>query len=89
MDIYEYIVQEHGSRIQKVVAIEEMGELIQALTKDLRGNPDIVNITEEMADVSICLKELLAIYQNEEQVNHTKREKLQRELRRIKEAYTD
>jgi len=89
MDIYEYIVQEHGSRIQKVVAIEEMGELIQALTKDLRGKPDIVNITEEMADVSICLKELLAIYKNEEQVNRVKREKLQRELRRIEEGYTD
>ncbi len=41
-----------------VIAMEELGELQQAISKYLRGNRDIapLNILEEMADVSLCME---------------------------------
>ena len=54
-----------GNDLQKIIAIEECSELIQALTKDLRNYSDkkyIYNIAEEIADVKICIEMLINIY---------------------------
>lgn len=43
--------------------MEECAELIQAVSKRLRGKPDLDdNLAEEMADVYICLKMLQDMY---------------------------
>lgn len=56
------VIDHYGADHQKVVTIEELGELIQAITKDLRGNPNLKNIREEIGDVLLCVRELVLIY---------------------------
>lgn len=58
----EEIVDRNGKEIQTVVAMEELSELIQALSKDLRGKPDRDNLIEEIADVYIVLAEQMYIH---------------------------
>ncbi len=43
-----------GGRRNITVSIEEFAELIQVITKDMRGFPDRFNYIEELADVTIC-----------------------------------
>ena len=57
-----------GNTIQTFVAAEEMGELIQALSKDLRGQGDMGNVVEEIVDVSIMLEQLKIIYDVDKEV---------------------
>ena len=46
----------------KVISMEELAELTQAITKDMRGKLDDVNLLEEMADVYLVLQYLQNIY---------------------------
>ena len=70
MRIYEGAVERFGRYAQVVVAIEEMSELIKALTKWMRNleqggdfNDEILDaISEERADVSIMLSQLDVIF---------------------------
>ena len=45
------------------ICIEEMSELIKALCKHTRGNTDIGNIKEEIADVYIMLMQMLLLFE--------------------------
>lgn len=38
-----------------IICMEELAELQQALSKELRGKGDSVNILEEVADVLLCI----------------------------------
>lgn len=49
-----------GEDMQKIVAMEELAELQQALSKDLRGKDR--NVEEEIADVYIMLMQLELMY---------------------------
>lgn len=42
--------------MQLVVCMEELSELTQAISKEIRGKDDRNNLVEEMADVLICLE---------------------------------
>lgn len=44
------------------IAMEECSELIQAISKAKRGKLDKDNMTEEIADVLICLEWITQIY---------------------------
>ena len=56
-------VERFGRDKQSIVCMEECAELIQAVSKRLRGRPDSEhNLAEEMADVTICLKLLQIMY---------------------------
>lgn len=44
------------------IAMEECSELIQAISKAKRGKLDRVNMSEEIADVLICLDWIIDIY---------------------------
>lgn len=75
--IYERAIAAFGEAIQKVVAMEEMAELIQAISKSLREEKH--NIEEEIADVEIMLgqlREMIGI--DEELIREFKKEKLKR-----------
>ena len=52
----------YGIRQQSVVSMEELAELTQQISKQLRGKGDKNHLTEEMADVVICLDMLKRIY---------------------------
>ena len=62
METIDKAIEKYGDKQQKIVAIEEMSELTKEITKDLRGNPNIEHITEEIADVHIMLMQLQKMY---------------------------
>lgn len=56
-----------GLNMQKIICMEECGELIQALAKSMRPSReenlemkvfDLRNIAEEIADVELCISQL-------------------------------
>lgn len=51
-----------GIKTQSVVCMEEAAELCQQISKQLRGKGDKNHLTEEMADVYICLDMLKKMY---------------------------
>lgn len=57
--VWHESVERFGTRLQSVVCMEECAELIQAVSKRLRGKPDLA---EEIADVIICLHLLQDMY---------------------------
>lgn len=61
--VWRESIEKYGKETQSIVCMEECGELIQAISKRLRGKPDATdNLTEEMADVTICLYLLKEMY---------------------------
>lgn len=61
--VWHESVERFGTRLQSVVCMEECAELIQAVSKRLRGKSDPDdNLAEEMADVYICLGMLRDMY---------------------------
>ena len=61
-DIIERSIKEYGRITQSVICMEECSELIQAVSKQIRGIGSKENLIEEMADVAICLEMLKDIY---------------------------
>ncbi|MCU7195538.1 hypothetical protein GMB34_13725 [Turicibacter sanguinis] len=55
-------VEKFGIDIQQIVAMEELGELIQAISKRARGKDNRDNLAEEIADVEIMLEQLKYIH---------------------------
>jgi len=53
---------ENHSELCTLIAMEECGELIQAISKAKRGKLNKDNLTEEIADVLICIHWLQKIY---------------------------
>ena len=76
-----------GKVYEMNVAIEEMGELIQALTKVIRGKPDFDNVAEEIADVEIAMEELKYAFNNANQVKEWKHRKILRLSEKIIRGY--
>lgn len=52
----------YGEDLESTVCMEECAELIQAISKQKRGKSDKEHLTEEIADVLICIKLLQSIY---------------------------
>lgn len=59
----EQIVATHGSLLQHVIAVEEMGELQKEVTKFIRGKGNIDHLIEEIADVQIMLWQLMVMHE--------------------------
>jgi NTP pyrophosphatase (non-canonical NTP hydrolase) len=79
------ITDYYGHKIEKIVAQEELAELIQAISKNLQYDGNIESIKEEIADVYICLEELkLMLNISEEELNDIKEFKLNRMMYRIR-----
>lgn len=71
-------VMVYGVTHQTVKAMEELGELTQALAKGVCEGPDHAHIAEEIADVEIMLEQLKVCYPCAEQVRGIRRFKLER-----------
>ncbi|MEG0941923.1 MAG: hypothetical protein RSE64_08510 [Oscillospiraceae bacterium] len=79
--ILECAIETFGAEAQIVVAIEELSELIKALTKFLRADGSqteavLENIREELADVSIMLNQLELIFGGYSDIECAKLERL-------------
>lgn len=61
-DVYKEAINTFGKKMQLLVAIEELGELMKEVIKALRGKEDIDHIAEEAADVEIMLEQLKLMY---------------------------
>lgn len=87
--INSYVVQrsiEHyGKDVQSTVCMEECAELIQAISKEKRGKPDKSNLSEEIADVIICIEMLKKIYNiTDDEIYSWVITKQERTIKRIK-----
>lgn len=82
------IIAHYGYSHQKEKAVEELGELQQALARDLQGEANRANIAEEMADVYIMLAQLQLIYGNVPDIANAVRLKLARTLDRVEAERT-
>lgn len=61
--VWRESIEKYGKEMQSIVCMEECSELIQAVSKRLRGKSDATdNLAEEMADVIICLYLLKEMY---------------------------
>lgn len=80
-ELLKRAVNHFGGEMQIIIMMEEMAELIQALSKRLRG--DDSNINEEMADVEIMLSQMKLYLGNTEEVKTIKEEKLKRLKERL------
>ena len=58
-------ISHYGKEHQKKKAIEEMGELITALSREQDGRATEHDVITEIADVSIMMCQLMEIYGNE------------------------
>ena len=83
--ITEQMVEKYGEE-QIVVAIEELSELTKELCKALRGQLNIQNILEEVADCYIVLAEMQEYFNiKPSQLSN----KINEKLLRTKERYID
>lgn len=61
-EIYAKSIERNGASTLAVIAIEEMAELQQQVSKMLRRKGDIIGLVEEMADVIIATSILQCIF---------------------------
>lgn len=87
-DILIDAIKSFGAKNQSIKSVEEMSELTKELLKyeDYeRFYDDISNITEEIADVLIMIKQLMLMFDNEPEVRKMIHEKTNRLKLRINE----
>lgn len=78
------LIDHYGHESQKMMLVEEMAELQKEICKDMRYDPDLEAITEEVADVLIMLEQIQMMYHiSETKLHKITNEKLHRQLRRI------
>lgn len=84
----EYLkATENHSEQCTLIAMEECSELIQAISKAKRGKLDKDNLTEEIADVFICIDWLCEIYNiKNEEISEWLIKKKDRISKRLKEG---
>lgn len=75
------IYDHYGEKQQKKQLIQELGELIVAITKE-----DNENFIEELADVSVMIDQFLIAYPDvDDSVKATQFKKVARQIKRIEE----
>lgn len=82
-ELAKKVIHKHGTVTQSMIVMEECSELIQAISKCLRSKEMIPTETrehliEEMADVMICLEQLMLMYSitDEELISWIERKEL-------------
>lgn len=87
IDIIKKSIEWYGETEQLVVCMEELSELIQAISKYIRGFNNKDNLTEEIADVKICCEMLQQICRiSESEVQKMIKEKQDRIGKMMKEV---
>lgn len=86
MTILERAIETYGEDMQLNVAIEEFSELIKEICKHKRGEDNLDNIIEEMADCYIMMKQLEIIFDIKiDQISAKANQKMVRLERRLAE----
>lgn len=84
-EVARKILNHYGLQHQKAKTIEELGELIVALQKDLLAETEGLSpeVLEEIADVHIMITQLLAEESDMTTVSLIVEKKLKRQIRRM------
>ena len=84
-EVSKKILKHYGLQHQKAKAIEELGELIVALQKDLLAGTEGLSpeVLEEIADVHIMITQLLYDEGDSTTVSLIVEKKLKRQIRRM------
>lgn len=83
--LYYDAIAKYGTQHQMIVAIEELSELQKEICKDLRGNKNLKNLIEEIADVTIMLEQLRLIIGENDEVCEVMDSKIERLRERVSE----
>lgn len=86
LQVVNNAINHYGHFMQRLVAIEEMAELIKEIIKSFRGEKNRENIVEEIADVEIMMQQLSLIYDCTFEVVEMRRKKIERLKKRIENA---
>lgn len=85
-----FIIDTFSEDAQKLMAIEEMSELMKEICKDFRGNTNKDAIKEEMADVLVMIDQLMIIYGIQlSDIHRIMNAKIERTWNRANEKQTD
>lgn len=83
--IYARAFGHYGCEMQRMVAIEEMSELIKELCKLQRDQTTMDRLVDEITDVEIMIEQLKMMFDVEETVRKRKSDKLSRLYKRMEE----
>lgn len=86
LNVIHKAIDKYGIALQKIIAVEEMSELIKEISKDIRGFENRDQIIEEIADVEIVIQELSLIYNCTFEVLAMRRKKIERLKTRLENA---
>ena len=81
--VYKRAVNQYGQMLQLVVAVEELSELQKELCKFIRGEGDLNNLLEEVADVRIIIEQIQMYFHLETAVDPVIRRKMERLIYRL------
>lgn len=81
-EIYRKALEEYGYHKQRMMVVEEVGELLTALARSDRGRSTVADIITELADVSIMVEQM-AEYFGYEDFKKEKQFKLERLKQRL------
>ncbi len=62
LDIYEQAIKTYGFEVQRLMLIEEIGELLNAIAKLPRARATSDDVIEELADVAIMVNQMAVYY---------------------------
>lgn len=82
INIYNRAINTYGYNAQRLMLIEEIGELLNAIAKLSRARATIDDVIEELADVAIMVNQI-AFYWGWSDFNTKKEIKLQRLQERL------
>lgn len=87
---YLRIFMFYSPNAQKIQAIQEFSELIQALTKDINNQGSRENLIEEIADSKIMLEQMQLLFDVDDQdLEKIMDKKIERQLTRIKNSISN
>ena len=81
----EAIANHYGMENQLPIVIEEMSELTKEICKYIRGNDNLNDIVEEIADVQIMVEQLISLFGIESKVNEMIDYKMLRQMQRMEQ----
>lgn len=82
LDLYNKALKRYGIDAQKLMVVEECGELLNALAKTYRGRASIEELVTELADVHIMVEQM-ALYYGWAKFQKEKERKLERLHQRL------
>lgn len=88
-EVYEAAVKRFGAGHQMVKALEELGELSQAIAKWANGDPVTGEVCQEIADVEIMIEQMKIIMGDQyTQYLYEKKEEKMKRLEEIIHGFT-